>query len=255
MNKKFTVYLFLFTIAWMHASHPARVQVIHLATIEEFRPFIWQENNAATGIDADIIHEMARRAGVSIKITYAPWNRVMAMTKTGKVHGAFSAFKTKERESFALFLDYPLHLSTYSLFIRSGDNFIFHSIKDLYGQSIGINSGFSLGEEFDRAKKENRILVQETETIEQNLEKLIRGRFRAYIGNFHATYYLMKTTGWQNNISYLERPVRNPTPAYLIFSKAAEMTNKQEVIRRCNDALKAMQADGTAIRIHSNYIN
>ena len=254
MNRKLTVYAALFAVFWIVAP-PAAARVIHLATIEEFRPFIWQENNRATGINADTIREMARRAGIRIKITHAPWNRVMAMTKAGKVHGAFAAFKTKERESFAFFLEYPLHLSTYTLFIRSGDRFIFSSIKDLYGKSIGNNSGFSLGEEFDTAKKENKIRVQEAETIEQNLEKLIRGRFSAYIGNFHATSYLIKTMGWQNSISHLKRPVRRPTEAYLIFSKAAEMADKQDVIRRCNNALKAMQEDGTSSRIHSAYLN
>jgi len=233
----------------------AQEQVLRLATIEDFKPFVWKENNRAAGIDSDIVSEMARRAGIGTEIKFVPWKRAMHMTKKGTADGAFTAFKTPERESFAHYLSYPIHFSTYSLFVVKGHEFLFQSVEDLYEKEIGINSGFSLGKKFEEAKKNGKILVQEAKTTEQNIKKLLIGRFEAYIGNLHATLYALKTMGLSGRIVYLPHPVQKPRGAYLIISKTAEIKNKEELIRRLDDALKKMKEDGTIENIHSKYLD
>jgi len=229
-------------------------KTLSFVTLDNFSPFAWKEDEQSKGIDVDVVNEMCQRLSVKCDITFRPWKRVLAETRWGEKDGGFSAFKTQEREVFAYFLDYPLHYSTYKIFVKKGKEFPFEKVDDLYGKIIGKNRGFNTGEEFDKATEEGRIRVEEATDAKANIRKLMAERIEALVGNYHETLLMLKQLGFSGQVIPLPLPIRKPRGAYLIISKSAKISNKAELINEMNNTLKNMYEDGTVERINSRYL-
>ena len=79
-------------------------------------PYKWiDKDGQLVGGDIDIVKEAFKRAGLKVNIKHMPWKRLIVEMQRGVVDGAFAAYRTKEREGFAHYIDsYPLHYSTYA---------------------------------------------------------------------------------------------------------------------------------------------
>ncbi len=110
-----------------------------------FAPYSMVTQGKPSGIDVDVIREAAKRAGLSIDIQFKPFEQMIAMVKDGSCDGAFTLFRTPERERIARFMDaVPVHLSDYVLFTKVGNTFTFNSYNDLSGKIIGRVAGIVL---------------------------------------------------------------------------------------------------------------
>lgn len=229
---------------------------LNLSTITEFKPFIWQENGEAKGIDADIVMELCRRTGIRCLIDFYPWKRVLSQIETGFSHGGFTGFRTPEREKFAVFLDHPLHFSTYSIYVKSGQEFNYAGISDLYGKTVGVVRGFVISPEFTEAVEQGRIRIQEADSVDQNIRKLLAGgRLDAVIANHHKMQIKVAEMQAACDLSCLPTPVVPPRPAYLMISRKWDDPGKAHLIMHMNAALKSMYDDGTIDRINANYLD
>ena len=227
---------------------------MNFATLDKFSPFTWEENGQAKGIDIDIVKEMCQRMEVKCNIRFYPWKRVLAYTEEGKIDGGFGAFKNPTREAFAYFLEYPVHYSTYSVFVKKGHEFLFKKIEDLYGRKIGINRGFKLNKEFDEAARTNKIRVKEVRDTTTNIKKLILNRIDGIAANYHETLVSLKNMGLLDQIVSLPHPIIPAKGAYLMISKATNIPNKMQLINKMNGILKVMYDDGTVDQINAKYL-
>lgn len=232
----------------------ASQQTLNLLTVDNFSPFAWEDHHKAKGIDVDVVEEMCLRMGVECNIGFYPWKRVLSYTETGACDGAFTAFKNPTREAFAYFLKYPLHYSTYRVFVINGNEFPFNRIEDLYEKTIGINRGFKLSKEFDEAASSRKIHVDEVNDTEANIKKLMLGRVDGIAANYHEALIILKNMGLSNRIIALSHPIVSPKGAYLMISKKASIPNKKQLIGRMNQTLKYMYGDGTIDRINARYL-
>lgn len=250
----FCLLMFAGGVPWARARALEPV-AISLATITGFEPFVYQENGKARGIDVDIIMEMCQRAGLTCHLEFHPWMRVLAQIEGGHTAGGFTAFRTPEREAFADFLPQPLHFSTYSLFVKVGQEFDYSSLTDLYGKTVGVERGFAISPAFEQAAAKGLIQVQETDSLEQNLRKLLAGqRIDAVIGNYHKMRIKVREMKLSCEISCLPVPVVPPRPAHLIMSKKWAHPRKKEILEQMVQHLNAMAADGTIDRIDAAYL-
>ena len=229
-------------------------QTLNLVAHENFVPFTYSENGQAKGIDVDITKELCRRINVRCNIEFVPFNRMLLYTKQGKVDGGLSPFKTPGREEFAYFLKYPVHYSTYNIFVKKGHEFQFQKIEDLYGKKIGKNHGFKISDEFDAAVAVGEIQIDEVGETKQNIGKLIMERIDGMVSNQAETLLLIKKRGLSNKIIYLTCPVQKPRKAYLVISKSANIPDKMQLIAKMNQTLKIMYDDGTIDQINSKYL-
>ncbi len=254
MKKYFSLLIFGVFIGSFIVQHVGAQQVLNFSTLDDFRPFTWQENNHSRGIDVDIIKEMCQRMDVKCNIKFYPWKRVLKYTEIGKSDGGFSAFKNSTREKFAYFLEYPIHFSTYSVFVKKGHEFPFKKIVDLNGKTIGINRGFKLNKEFDDAVDTKKIQIEEVNNMEQNIKKLMVDRIQGVAANYHETLLLLKKMRLSDKIVALPNPIVPPKGAYLMISKDAEITDKKQLIEKMNQILKVMYEDGTINQINNKYL-
>ena len=220
-----------------------------------FPPYNWVENEEYKGIDADIVREACRRAGIMPVIKNRPWKRVLKEVETGEADGGFSSFLTPEREAFAHFLTgSPLHYSTYSLFAKQGREFAYQKAEDLFGKRIGIVRGFVINKDFDDAFKSGKIIVEEVTELKQNILKLLAGRIDAFVHQQDITVYALKTKKFEGNVVMLPVPIEPARPSYLMISKAAKIPEKERLTESLNTALKNMQQDGTVEKIYDKYL-
>jgi len=181
---------------------------------------------------------------------------VLSRVKSGQSAGGFTGFRTPEREAYAHFLSHPLHFSTYNIFVKSGQEFDFSQISDLYGKTIGIERGFAVSREFNQAVDLGRIKIQETDSLEQNIKKLLAGgRIDAVIGNYHKMQIKVSELKVQCELSCLPTPIVTPRPSYLMISKKWEHPDKDHILQRLNATLKSMYDDGSIDRINAGYLN
>ncbi len=227
---------------------------LRLATVDNFPPFSYMDSGSLTGIDVDLVHEMARRLNISVQIQAYPWARVINSVKRGEVDGAFAAFETQERQAFCLYVG-VLHIEAFYLFTRKGNEFPYTRISDLYGKRVGIDRGVFVSDAFERAVNDGRIILEEVnDTGMINLRKLDAGRMDAAIGDHGVMSYHLKLLGLEQRIVALQ-PIREPTPAYLVLSKASKLKNKVELQESMRKALHDMWNDGTYLRIYDRHIN
>jgi len=229
-------------------------QTLNFITLDKFEPFTWKKNNQAKGIDVDILIDLCNRINVKCNISFMPWKRVIHYTKTGKMDGAFAAFKTQERESFAHYLELPFHYSKYNIFVNKGHEFPFKKIQDLYGKRLGKNRGFNLGKELTQAAREKKIPIEEAGDAKANILKLIGKRIEGYVCNYHEALVMIKQLGYSGQVVPLDKPIRKSRGAFLMISKAAKIENKDKLIQEMNRALKTMHDDGTVEKIISSYL-
>ncbi len=148
-------YLFLTTILLISSAITSvsfgKTKLIFSAVNYRYEPYLWKDHRGKiTGSDAEVIKEISNRLGVEIEIRLVPWKRVLFEVETGFVLGGFPAFKTPEREKYAIYVSTPLRRSIYRVFVKKNKTFKFNNIKDLYGKIIAITRGNFVSEDFVR---------------------------------------------------------------------------------------------------------
>lgn len=229
---------------------------LNLVTDDHFPPFSHLEDGRATGLDLEVVEELGRRAGFVPLVKLTPWKRLLMLLENGGADGGFSLFRTPERELYADFcLAHPIHYSTYVVFVQRGRAFPFQTIEDLHGRRYGLNAGFKVSEDFDRAAELGLLETQEVEGVDFNIKKLLLGRIDAFIANKHVALYHADQSGMAQKLEFLPRPVKERRGAFLALSKKSPVYQRHpELKARIEAALSAMAADGTFAAIEAKHI-
>lgn len=217
------------------------------------RPYMWNENGVAAGPDADFIREIARKIGIRIKFNTVPMKRSLVNLKTGKAHFGVG-FKTPGRAEYLDFVgETPLHWSIYRIFVKEGGEINFRSIEDLYGKRIGMNRGFAISPEFDRAVRENKIEIIEADSVIQLVKILLAGRVEAIAGNPLSIEMYYRKIIHEDGIFPLV-DVSSRKGSYLMMSKSAGFHHDREELKtKISQAMKELVDDGTVEKIDKKY--
>lgn len=235
----------------IHAASPRWSPL--LATVDNLPPFSYIENGNLTGIDIDIITELARRAGFHITIATYPWARALLQLQHGLVDGAFSAYETEDRKEYCIYTGI-IHYDELRLAVRKGKQFSYSNIESLYGKVIGKGKNVFVGNKFDQAVREGRIIVSETNDMDMsNIKKLHADRLDAVIGSPATLMHYAKKLGVEHDIVLLPTSLRERIPAYLVLSKSSPLEDKDELQQIIQAVLNEMRNDGTIRAINERY--
>lgn len=207
-----------------------------------------EKTKKLTGPEADMLFEMAKRAGIKTKLNYYPWKRLLASTKDGDLDCMFAAFKTPEREEFANFMSVPFHVSTLSVFVHKKSKFEFSKLEDLFKVKVGIVRGFSTNKEFDAAVKEGKIKVEELTSHEQLFKMIDKNRLESTVINHDVGMSIIKKFKLKD-VRALPTPLSSNS-AYLIVSKKSEYSH---LINTFNSILFEMMVDGTVHKLYKKH--
>lgn len=213
-------------------------------------PYFMRDGDRYIGLNADIMAEAAKRAGVDLEFREMPWKRLEEEIKRGKestVDCAFAFSRTPARESYMDYTSTVMQRTEYVLFVRNDSRY--RTLDDLAGKTIGIHRGFRLPDAVRDGTASGRFTLEENANDRANFLKLGAGRIDAVLINHDVGEYLLGQMGMQGvhalapPLAYLEN--------YLVFTKGKGLAF---YIPLFDKSLAAMQQDGTYARLRKRYI-
>lgn len=198
-------------------------------------PFMYGKDGKAAGIYPALINAAFLHMKTPVTLQALPWARAIQEIDQGNA-GVGGIYKNAEREKK---YDYSeqIFVEKLAVYVNKGKPINFSKVEDLKGKRIGVIRGWSYGDDFDNARKANAFTVEEVPGDDQNFGKLDVGRLDAVVAVAESGDALTKK---YTNVQAAPTPLaQNPT--YLAFAKSA---NKADVLKKFNDAIKEMKANG-----------
>jgi polar amino acid transport system substrate-binding protein len=212
-------------------------------TTEDNAPFNYVDGGQRiTGISTDILTEMARRAGVPIKIQVLPWARAYQHALNTAETCVYSTVKLPEREAAFKWVG-PLATNKWVLFGKSDFNKPINSIEDARNYRIGgvtldakalylKSLGFS---NFDLVGDDNL-----------NLVKLTTGRIDLWISGLYKGRELAAEVG-----------VKNIKPVFVVrdvdYFLACNPKTSEATLSALTQALATLHKEGFAKAVADRY--
>jgi polar amino acid transport system substrate-binding protein len=217
---------------------------------ENFPPFNMAadgKNYAAdsniSGINADIVREMFKRAGITYSLTLRfPWERIYKQVLEQPDQGLFSTTYTPEREPLFKWVG-PLASTGWVLLAPPGSPLRLSSLQQAQQYRVGAykNDAVSQHLEANGFKPINSLRDQE------NIGKLLKGQIDLWATTDPVGPYLAK----QEGVSGLPTVLRfNDAQLFLAFNKQTP----DEVVARLQSALDEMRSDGAIDAIMRSYL-
>lgn len=195
-----------------------------------------EEDADVSGIDVEIVSEIARRMKLKIEYIKCTWARCLELMKSGEADLLSSVFKKPERELYMLYFYRPIleHLPVAFYFLK-GKNQSVNTYEDLYKlKSIGVLKGASYFEQFD---KDSRIEKFEVASQDQLFPMLLSERLDAVAGYVPTENYQIQQGGFGDRIERSAFEYEEPTGIYIALSKRSPLRAKFEQINRVNQQL------------------
>ncbi|HLZ65602.1 MAG TPA: transporter substrate-binding domain-containing protein [Aliidongia sp.] len=189
------------------------------------------------GLTVDIMAEAARRAGYQIRFTERPWRRCLADVADGAadlfLDGSDHPEYLRGRNPTAAFVN--------AFFVRTDDPLRrYDGVAALEGRSIGLVRTYTYPAEIRDLPGLQRNLAPETD--EQQATMLAAGRFDLLLGDL----VNIRALAAADHLAIRSlSPAFSVTPLYPHFGQGAALP-----MHRIDEALGAMQADGTIDRIY-----
>jgi polar amino acid transport system substrate-binding protein len=226
-------------------------QSLEFVTLQ-YPPYEFEDNGELKGIALEIVENAFERMNKPISIRLLPWAKAVRHIKKGKADAIFTAFKNPDRESFADFSREVLVHQTVSLFVRADSNITFDGdLKKLSSSTFGVVRKVSYGKIFDDALKKKQIKqIVVSETGEENMQKLLEGRFDILVSNRFGALHILNQMDKIDEVREL-KPELESVPSYIAFSKKRNLSSLRD---QFDAVLKEMKRDGTYNRIIESYI-
>lgn len=203
----------------------AQTKTILIATLE-YPPFIYSDGGQVKGPIVDKVKKVFDRLGIDVKIQILPIARGLLMVKNGEVDAYFSLKKTAEREQYLLFTNTQLVKQPFVFFVKNNSKILWNgNIDELKKYKIGVVSKTSYGIIFDEyVKNKNFSNIDEAQSFELNIKKLIAGRVDMVINSYDVGRYLLKKLNSENEVVALDPPVEIVN-SYLAFTKVRDYSD------------------------------
>jgi len=197
------------------------------------------------GFDVEVAIEAFKRVGVSAKVEFLPWNRILSMAKKGTTVAALSCAITEERDHFIFYSD-PISKATHAYVALKGfTGAAPQKLRDAKGYKIVAVRGYSN----ESHLKKEKIKYQYAMNDKAALNLLLKRDFDF----FYSTGEFVKYTAVELNIAdqlqYFE--LQSSKAYHLCFSR---FWPNAEILRgKFNRGLAEIRADGTFDAIHKKY--
>ncbi|MCI0917745.1 ABC transporter substrate-binding protein [Pseudomonas stutzeri] len=234
--------------ASVRAALPDDYKVVLLT--ENFPPFNMAadgKNYAAegniSGINADIVREMFKRAGIAYSMTLRfPWERIYNQVLEQPDQGLFSTTYTPEREPLFKWVG-PLASTGWVLLAPPGSSLRLSSLEQAQPYRIGAYKNDAVSQHLESKGLEPINSLRDQE----NVGKLLKGRIDLWATTDPVGPYLAK----QEGVSGLTTVLRfNDAQLFLALNKQTP----DEVVARLQKALNEMKGDGAIDAIMRRYL-
>ncbi len=203
--------------------------------------------NDGTGPFADLIHEIGRRGGLSIKIVVLPPQRQRIAFEMKQIDIIFSMSESSFSAETEYFRSSSFFDKRYFVFTRKGSPCI-KSMADLTKLSgpIGLTHGYSYPQAL---LAEHRLAFDYAPTDEQNMIKLGLGRIAAFVVEEVSGLAALKHAKQEAAIQYDPQSPLFTEDVFFALQKKESLIPIRDAISR---AIDEMKADGSLRKILGN---
>ncbi len=196
-----------------------------------------------TGIAADIVREMFRRAGVDYTLTLRfPWERIYKMALEMPGYGVFVTARLPEREALFRWVG-PIGPDDWVLLARGDSTLEIDSLAQAGDYRIGAYKGDAIAEHLAAEGLQPALALRD----QTNVEKLQSGAIDLWVTGDPAGRFLAK----QQGVIGLKRVLKfDSAELYLALNKDVP----EATVAKLQAALDEMSADGTLNTITSRYL-
>ena len=181
--------------------------------------------------------------GVTATFEVMSPTKIFKLIKMGKLDASAAWTETEKRKHFAVFST-PIYLSNTVLFYRTEEPVIWDELSVSNPVTIGITKTYFYGEEFDKAKREGLISVQEAHSNKINFKKLLGKRIDAFPVALAVGKDLLNLNFYKRqrqSLSYSSRSLYNE-PMSVMFSK--NIANNTDLVAQFNRGFETLKASG-----------
>ena len=226
-------------------------ETVNFGTASEYRPFVYYNyNDELTGLDIDIINEIAKREGFTVRIMDMAFDGLIDSVTVGQIDligGAFS--KTAERGQVLTLSD--IYYSNSTVIVASKNSNVPDSIgiSTLKGLRIGVQRGSS----FDQWLKTNLVSEGILNTQDIFTFATLDAAMKVLKNGSVDLIMLDNDTYKQTYEKSGSFKIVNDTMAKEEYVYAAAPGSGAALIARVNDALAQMRQDGTLKALIDKY--
>jgi ABC-type amino acid transport substrate-binding protein len=217
---------------------------------EEYPPFNFEENGGLQGITVDLLDEMLRRTGSSLRkedIQLVPWNNGYQRTLNQPNTALFATTRTEQREDLFQWVG-PIAPTTIVLTAKKSSNISISSASDINQYSIGTVRA-DVGEQLLLELGVSRKNIDSVPTPEANAHKLAGNRIDLWSYEAIVAKWLLKSHGY-NPDDYEAVYTLSGGELYFAFNPQVP----HSVLEQLQSALDDIKADGTYQKILDTYL-
>lgn len=156
----------------------------------ENQPIAWSENGKFSGMAIDVVSKLFEKAKIPFTLQSAPLARGMADARTREYFCVFPVQRAQSNEAEYQWVS-PIFITTSGLFVSPNSTAQFLVLSDAKKLRIGALRGSGDAEYL----KSFGFTVEEVNTQEQNVEKLLRSHIDAWATDvLSANYFAQKTS-------------------------------------------------------------
>ncbi|ESR01024.1 MULTISPECIES: substrate-binding periplasmic protein [Stutzerimonas] len=229
-----------------HAQAPDKINLL----TENFPPYNMADDGKnfardehITGIAADIVREMFKRAGIDYTLTLRfPWERIYGMALEQPNYGVFVTARLPEREELFKWVG-PIGPDDWVLLARGDSPINLTSLDQARQYNIGAYKGDAIAEHLDGQGLQPQLALRDQE----NVKKLIDGKIDLWATGDPAGRYLAR----QDGVTGLKRVLRfDSAELYLALNKQIA----DETVQKLQKALDQMRSEGVIDEINARYL-
>lgn len=229
-----------------HAQVPDKINLL----TENFPPYNMADDGKnfardehITGIAADIVREMFKRAGIDYTLTLRfPWERIYGMALEQPNYGVFVTARLPEREELFKWVG-PIGPDDWVLLARDDSPINLTSLDQARQYNIGAYKGDAIAEHLDGQGLQPQLALRDQE----NVKKLIDGKIDLWATGDPAGRYLAR----QDGVTGLKRVLRfDSAELYLALNKQVA----DETVQKLQKALDQMRSEGVIDEINARYL-
>lgn len=219
---------------------------------EHWPPYtIFHADGSVTGVDIEILREMARRLDVDLKIVEAPWVRCLVDMEKGSADILSAALKRPDRENYMYYLEPPyLEYSTKCFYVKRGSRVKIKKYTDIYKYKVGLTRGSAYFPEFDEDERVNKVVVADTNQL---IKMLMAGHLDVFIGTEEVIeYFIMSNKSYDRSLfEKADFEYNLKTPFYFTISKKSPFMKR---VPEMEKILRELKKEGFVQRVRDKYL-
>ena len=214
------------------------------------------EPNKIKGLSIDVARTILSAQGCELELVKMPWARALKSLKLGHIDIISNAYKTSERQEFALFSS-TIEYSPNILFIRAGEEtkWSLSSLADIIDTSfkLGVQINVSYSSEFDLLKKQAEFSkhIHSNSNRESLWKMLSLKRVDGVIADKLTGLIELKNLGFKNKI-VPSSLIISKDPSFFAFSRE---TTTKEFVYQFDKVYADLINQGTIHKLESFYLN